>query len=248
MRDGRFQDGGTRAAVGTRTHWRNVGFDDATASFAVHDAHHDGACLRATELRDHGYPQASHPESHRHQELVGALGGRGEHLEPGERVGVKPCAVPGIESVGDDVRGSHTPTSAGDGAIVPPVGVWRDHRPVQRRPRRLPRQGAPRPGCRRRGWAAASSRIRKPCRPASDRASGRSASRGAPCRWPDQRRGADNFGDPRSRRSCLIAPGDDFDSGDTRTERSPAGHLVRLAANAYQLPVGLAGIASARPR
>src|SRR6202035_2643474 len=96
------------------------------------DPHHDGARLGAGELRDRGYADAADPECHRDKETVYLFGRSGQHLEPGERVGVVPRAVPRIEAVGDDVgrfaRADHSRYG------VQCVAGWsgRNHRLIER--------------------------------------------------------------------------------------------------------------------
>ena len=112
---------------------------------------------------------------------------RREHLELGERVRVKPRAVPRVQPVGDDVARLARADQPGDGMEPGTVGPQRNDRlSVGDSPPTGP--GAPRPAPRRRTPDTASSRIRVP-RPAAGRAMGRSACRSRPCRSTGRRRG-----------------------------------------------------------
>ncbi len=95
-------------------------FDDAARALPVEDAHDDRAGLGAGELRDHRDTEATDPKRHGDQESVGLFGEvvigcrRRENLEPGERVRVKPRAMPRVEPVGDDVFGLACAHQPGD--------------------------------------------------------------------------------------------------------------------------------------
>ena len=121
VRDDRFEHGGPRPAVRAGSAWGRVGFDDTAGALAVDDPHQDGPWLRAGELGDHRDRRVGRSGMSPRRGIGRAPRGRrrsgrgAEHLQLGERVRVKPCPVPRVHPVGDDVDGFAYPRQRGDG-------------------------------------------------------------------------------------------------------------------------------------
>ena len=97
--------------------------------------HHHGARFGNAELSDHRHTDASEVEGHRHCEDIGVLVGVDrrctEHLQLGERVGVKPGTMPRVEPIGDDVARFAGTLETSDGSQSRASRPGRQHRGVQ---------------------------------------------------------------------------------------------------------------------
>ena len=202
-----------------------------------------GAWLWAGELGDDRYARTGRcetsPATRKRSDSSGTSssgGGELKHLEPSERVRVIPGAVPRVQPVGDDVAGLACADQPRDGVQS------RRRRAVRASPafrsalRRRCDPAGPRPARRRRTPGTASSRTRGRPRVAGH-ATDRSARRSPPCPSPGRRRGADRRrADMQTCRRCRATP---RSPARPPTCRAGACGSPSLAANAYQLPLGL---------